>query len=479
MSDILDIAEGEEEFNPEDLDEKEVLGDDDEAGHNKIKKEDADGDDLYDAAIEPSGMVNENVKRESVEAPPTPTKLSIQHISITQNSGGSSGRRYCCYVGNMTWWTTDSDLQSLLQGFGVTDIVDIKFHENRNNGQSKGFALLVVANESSVKIVMEKLPSVKLHEQSLIVLPYNKMSLAKLEDATKRVDQKEKKDEKTGMVNIGTVRIAPQSTAPAPTPIQSINLGLQLSNLTRPNLPQIHSTGQPPTSIQPLMHHQQPQHRPPVNLAAPPPNMQPQMNAMNRPPPGFPPQNSLNISGPPPNVPMQTIRTSLPPPGIPGMQPQSQSNFPPGAHINPNVYPGFAPSFGGHVDNGGAISEAEFEEIMNRNRTVSSSAISRAWSDAAAGDYASAIETLATAISLIRQSRVANDDRCKVLISTLQDTLQSVESKSYNSSRKHRSGRDRSRSPDRGMRKHRRRSSRSRSRSRDRYDYSPRHGRRY
>lgn len=66
------------------------------------------------------------------------------------------------------------------------------------------------------------------------------------------------------------------------------------------------------------------------------------------------------------------------------------------------------------------MSEAEFEEIMNRNRTVSSSAITRAVSDAAANDYASAIETLVTAISLIRQSRVANDDRCKVLISSLQ-----------------------------------------------------------
>lgn len=66
------------------------------------------------------------------------------------------------------------------------------------------------------------------------------------------------------------------------------------------------------------------------------------------------------------------------------------------------------------------VSEAEFEEIMNRNRTVSSSAITRAVSDAAANDYASAIETLVTAISLIRQSRVANDDRCKVLISSLQ-----------------------------------------------------------
>lgn len=60
---------------------------------------------------------------------------------------------------------------------------------------------------------------------------------------------------------------------------------------------------------------------------------------------------------------------------------------------------------------------------MNRNRTVSSSAITRAVSDAAANDYASAIETLVTAISLIRQSRVANDDRCKVLISSLQVNL--------------------------------------------------------
>lgn len=57
---------------------------------------------------------------------------------------------------------------------------------------------------------------------------------------------------------------------------------------------------------------------------------------------------------------------------------------------------------------------------MNRNRTVSSSAITRAVSDAAANDYASAIETLVTAISLIKQSAVANDERCKVLIASLQ-----------------------------------------------------------
>ena len=154
---------------------------------------------------------------------------------------------------------------------------------------------------------------------------------------------------------------------------------------------------------------------------------------------------------------------------------QSAPGFPPGAHINPQVYPGFAHAtvgaYGGHVENGAIVSEAEFQEIMSRNQTVSSSAIHRAVSDAAGGDYHSAIETLVTAISLIRQSRVAHDDRCKLLISTLQDTLNGIEAKSYSSSsRKHR--RERSRSP---LRTKRHRHSRSRSRSRDRggYEYSP------
>ena len=47
------------------------------------------------------------------------------------------------------------------------------------------------------------------------------------------------------------------------------------------------------------------------------------------------------------------------------------------------------------------------------------------------GEFASAIETLVTAISLIKQSKIANDDRCKILISSLQDTLHGIESKSY------------------------------------------------
>lgn len=96
---------------------------------------------------------------------------------------------------------------------------------------------------------------------------------------------------------------------------------------------------------------------------------------------------------------------------------------------------------------------------MNRNRAISSSAISKAVSGASAGtalcpscplsrdefprlspcsappgDYSNAIETLLTAIAVIKQSRVASDERCRVLLSSLKDCLHGIEAKSYSSS---------------------------------------------
>lgn len=144
------------------------------------------------------------------------------------------------------------------------------------------------------------------------------------------------------------------------------------------------------------------------------------------------PPMQQNMGGAPPHFNPQGPRPGMWPVGGPNKMPGQGFDAPPA-----NVQP--------------PISEVEFEEIMGRNRTVSSSAIARAVSDAAAGEYASAIETLATAISLIKQSKVANDERCKILITSLQDTLQSIESKSYG--RRERS--DRSRSRDRRRRRER------------------------
>uniref|UniRef100_A0A1I8BHA6 Cleavage and polyadenylation specificity factor subunit 6 n=1 Tax=Meloidogyne hapla TaxID=6305 RepID=A0A1I8BHA6_MELHA len=576
-----DILEGEDMLNLEDLDEKEVLGDDDDE-RITLKKE-LEGDDLYDAAIEPSGAVNE--KRESTEENSqisASRKPSVVVKSEPNSTQQTAGKRYCCYIGNMTWWTTDLELEKIVQTFGIDDLIDIKFYENRNNGQSKGFALAVFGSEPSVKTLMEKLPNKQVHEQNLVVLPYTKQSLAKLEEATKRYDQKSgdrdrsrdnpPKEEK--VVNIGTIRIGTNG-APVPQLMSSINL----AHLARPVVPQ--PTHSQPTSLLSLNFNAPPVPTSGTTVNVPPPvgfphNVRPQqaasvgivsnVSAGSIMPPGTP--NLLNntsavlvhqqhpqqqqiaamavaahhqqqqaaaaallmqqqqqqaaaaaanqqrqnlaaatASAPPP---IGGLNTAAPPPmtmtpvGVmaPSNQQMMQQHQQQQQHRvqyrQPDInqmssgvgmqsvqsQPGFPPAHGaagayGHPENGSMMSEVEFQEIMTRNQTVSSSAIHRAVSDAAGGDYASAIETLVTAISLIRQSRVAHDDRCKLLINTLQDTLNGIEAKSYSSgigggggSRKHR--RERSRSPIRTSKRHRRSPSRSRSRERGNiYGYSP------
>merc|ERR1712001_308574 len=170
--------------------------------------------------------------------------------------------------------------------------------------------------------------------------------------------------------------------------------------------------------------------RPPL-ISQPPPRT----DILRGPPPG-------GVSIPPPGIPGISIRlpppTSIaaPPPHILTGPPPRVGVLPPHAHVNPAFFasgaaPGYPPPSSG-------LSGVEFEEIMARNRTVSSSAIARAVQDAAANDFASAIETLVTAISLIKESKVAHDERCRILITSLQDTLHGIESKSYGAGRSRR-----------------------------------------
>ncbi|XP_037071107.1 cleavage and polyadenylation specificity factor subunit 6-like [Pollicipes pollicipes] len=272
------------------------------------------------------------------------------------------GRRYQLYVGNLTWWTTDADIYTACREIGVNDLLDIKFYENRINGQSKGFCMIFIGSEGSYQQCMEKLSKKELHGQHPVVTYTNKQALQHFESQSR----------------------------------------------TRPPSQQ---------QQQPPSHHQPREPRD----SAPAPHVNPAFFApSSQPPPGY-------SHGPPPAAPAPA------------------ATQPPAAPAAP------------------AISEAEFEEIMNRNRTVSSSAIARAVADASAGEYASAIETLVTAISLIKQSKVSSDERCKILISSLQDTLHGIEAKSYG-----RKERERSRSRDRDRYHSSRRRERSRSRDRER-----------
>ncbi|GMT24609.1 hypothetical protein PFISCL1PPCAC_15906, partial [Pristionchus fissidentatus] len=479
------MADNEEELlggadvatNMDHIDEDQLLGDPADDNPFQVKQEELD---LFDAAIEPSGAdkdVKEPITSTPISTPNTPTLGIVTNAGVTFSNSAANicnitGKKYCCYIGNMTWWTTDEDLVKAINTVGVEDLVDLKFYENRTNGQSKGFCLAVFLTDLSVRTITEKMPLRPVHGQTLVVLPYSKISLARLEEASAksqtRVEQK--KPEENGMLNMGTIRISANGITPMGPggPVQQIQQPMMGMN----NMNNMGMMGQrPPMGVQmggPMMGGPMGRGGPPpmqqqmiipqarimpggIMMGGAPPQMmgRPQGGgggvppmAMSRPPPG--------MGGPPPTGPPQPLmgRPLAAPPNV------GSAGFPAGAHINPNVYPGFG---GGEQP---PLSEAESDEIMTRNRTISSSAISRAISDATSGNHADAIETLLTAISLIKQSRVAGDERCKLLISSLHDTLSGIEAKMKE---RKRDRRDRSRSRSR-ERKHRRRS-RSRSRS--------------
>jgi len=86
-------------------------------------------------------------------------------------------------------------------------------------------------------------------------------------------------------------------------------------------------------------------------------------------------------------------------------------------------------SYGSHTINEIKMTEAEINSIINRNRIVSSSAIARAITNATNGEYFSAIETLNIAIDLIEDSKMANDERSKVLVCTLCNIIHGIQAK--------------------------------------------------
>lgn len=101
------------------------------------------------------------------------------------NNTNSRPRFPGLYVGNLTWWTTDQDVINAINSVGVDDVQEVKFFENRNNGQSKGFCVVTFTSENSLPIVMEKLPKLELYGQNPVVTPYNRQNLNLFESQTK------------------------------------------------------------------------------------------------------------------------------------------------------------------------------------------------------------------------------------------------------------------------------------------------------
>ncbi|XP_075423101.1 cleavage and polyadenylation specificity factor subunit 7 isoform X2 [Ascaphus truei] len=345
------------------------------------------------------------------------------------------------YIGNFSWWTTDQQLLTMIRSVGVRDAVEIKFAENRANGQSRGYAEVVVSSEISMNQLLELLPLKKLNGEKLDVRPANRQNLTFFEALARkkippRANSKSSLDPTDGTSTpTDPAMMSPHLETPK-------NL---MSFFSRP--PFMENPSRIPLMSLP---------RPPMSLPPPPSPGMP-TGYRGGPPP---PMHYPHLMPPPPRLPPPL---SLPPP----------SGVPPALHLNPAFFPPPNSVLGPPPDPYKMmpnpylrsreiqipmpqVNEAEFEELMNRNRAISSSALSKAVSGATTGDFSNSMKTLETAIAVIKESRVANDERCRVLLSSLRDCLHGIQAKASSTRKRHRS-RDRSpsRSREGSSRRHR------------------------
>uniref|UniRef100_A0A8C7FKX7 Cleavage and polyadenylation specific factor 7 n=1 Tax=Oncorhynchus kisutch TaxID=8019 RepID=A0A8C7FKX7_ONCKI len=283
------------------------------------------------------------------------------------------------------------------------------------------YAEVVVATEESLQRLLETLPNCHVNGEKVDCRFATRQNLAVFEaQANKRVPQRSNSKE-------------------------SSDTGDKNTSVSPPVLNQNHSTV--PHTIHPQHIHNKP---PPLSVPY-----------FRLPPPLFPHL--------PPHIPPPPMPHLFPPPPL-----RLPSHPPPSLHLNPAFFPPAQHDnysqqhntpYNRHSSRDSEaptpqMPEGEFDELMNRNRAIASSAITKAVSGATAGDMPLAIETLLTAIAVIKQSRVYGDERCRALVTSLKDCLFSIESKSYGSRKRHRSRdrehrsrdreRDRERERDRG-----------------------------
>jgi hypothetical protein len=109
---------------------------------------------------------------------------SYSYPNSSNNQYGQ--RKYSCYIGGLNWWTTDKDVSDALVLVGINDLLDVKFYENKINGQSKGFASVVVGSDASFRSIMDKMPKQQINGQDPIVTPFNRFYYNQFEEQARK-----------------------------------------------------------------------------------------------------------------------------------------------------------------------------------------------------------------------------------------------------------------------------------------------------
>ena len=145
-----------------------------------------ENNDLYDDVL--TAGSKDATKKDALtpqkdDTTPSPARINASGSSGSAGIGGD--KRFQLYIGNLTWWTTDQDIQDYIQNLGVGDFIEVKFYENRANGQSKGFCCISVGSDASMRKVMELLPKKEIHGQNPVVTYATKQALHQFESQSK------------------------------------------------------------------------------------------------------------------------------------------------------------------------------------------------------------------------------------------------------------------------------------------------------
>lgn len=362
-----------------------------------------------------------NLKQEADDGMLQSGANQLNSISGLPTGSGINSRQRTpgLYIGNLTWWTTDQDVIDSLNSIGITDIHEVKFFENRANGQSKGFCVVTFNSDASLPIVMDKLPKLELHGQNPVVTTCNRQNMNLFESQIRKTTGPQNNNNNNGsnpMQQSGAIMgISSISGTHSGGSIPQSNMGYHQGGNPMMGGGSMYNRGgyQPhtrPSLRAPLM--SRPGIRPNGPMMSGHPRMRAPFNQQNpqqqwsnvRPGLFNPPSSRLPSNNVAPRLPMGMNHLN----SSSGMGPVSGQG--PAPHVNPAFFPsshsgqnqnsdmynrsGTSNSGGlnyndyrGNTmgDNMLSMNDGEFEEIMNKNRGVSSLAISHAVADAAAG----------------------------------------------------------------------------------------------
>ncbi|CAI6354115.1 unnamed protein product [Macrosiphum euphorbiae] len=321
------------------------------------------------------------------------------HIDGMRKKTSNCSNLYQLFIGNLTWWTTDQDIIGSIIDAGVHDFVDIKFFENQGNGQSKGFCIVTLESEKSVKQILKKLKNKLIHgRKPVVTFPSSRAYFMFESEYETQLNKSSKED------------------------MSRIPVGNSLEN---PSQSVSYHTIMPLMSSCIQTHHQYPQ----------PTGYENQWNRSYQQNMGtYFVTSEQGISGAGGSLSQINQNDHCQESVDPTLVNQTSTSLKSQSFSYDDYHPFYTHSNKPRVINEIQKTETETEInfIINRNRIVSSSAIARAVTDATNGEYVSAIETLNTAIALIEDSKIANDERSKILVCTLYNTIYGIQTRMVN-----------------------------------------------